>query len=83
MVCPICESTDAHEGPKLIDGETIKCPNCGDYRITGTVIGEIALGRYTHEMRREALAMAKRSAAPGILPVVNAYKFDYTRPTGM
>jgi hypothetical protein len=71
MECPICGAA-AEDVPNTMDGKSIDCPSCGEYRISGTVYDTGALQKLEPEQRRAALGKAKSSAPPGKLPMITS-----------
>ena len=69
MNCPICGAL-AEDLPNTIDGKSIRCPDCGEYDISGTVYDTGTLQNLERDQRRSALAKAKRSAQPGQRPMI-------------
>ena len=68
MQCPICGAPARHLTGD-IDGFTVTCPRCGDYLVTESCFN--AFLRLDLDGRTEALAAAKRSAAPGAVPTIS------------
>jgi hypothetical protein len=69
MQCPICGAPARHLTGDF-EGFTVACPRCGNYQVTDSCFN--ALLRLDLEARREALAAAKRSAAPGAVPTISS-----------
>ncbi len=40
IMCPLCRSP-AGDGKQLGDSTVFRCPKCGDYRMSGTLLQEI------------------------------------------
>jgi uncharacterized Zn finger protein (UPF0148 family) len=74
MDCPICGAT-AEEFPKTGDYRSIRCPSCGDYKVSDTVYDKGMLQKLEPEQRRSALEKAKRSAQQGKPPMIRTYSF--------
>jgi len=75
MICPICDAI-AEQVPPTTDGVGIRCPTCGAYDISGTVIATGQLRKLEPERRRDMLDKAKRSTQPGARPQITSYLFD-------
>lgn len=73
MDCPVCGTKAEDITVQTFDGKTVRCPNCGDYDISGSVYDAGALQRREPEERRGALDKAKRSAHPGKRPMITSY----------
>jgi hypothetical protein len=72
MNCAMC-GNQADPLPRTFDGDGFHCATCGDYGISGSVLGSESwenLGR-----RLQALTNAKMQAEPGNLPKINTYSF--------
>jgi predicted RNA-binding Zn-ribbon protein involved in translation (DUF1610 family) len=72
MKCPIC-GADAEVIPSTIDGVTVVCPMCGEYDVARSVAASGQLQRLEPSGRGKILAMARRSAQPGVRPVITTY----------
>lgn len=59
MQCPICENNNADDITfTTFDGRMIRCPECGDYDISGTLLARQTLERLTISDRIAALQKA-------------------------
>jgi hypothetical protein len=72
MNCPICGAS-AEQIPTTIDGMSIVCPKCGEYDVSSSVIATGQWQRLEPEERGDALNKAKRSALPGVRPMITSY----------
>lgn len=71
MTCAIC-GANAEQITNTIYGVNIVCPMCGEYGITGSVLGMEQWARLASQERCEALNRAKASARPGACPLIKA-----------
>jgi hypothetical protein len=72
MKCPVCGDA-AEEIRTTFDGKSIRCPQCGEYDISGTLFDSGDFQKLGTEERRAALAKAKRTAQPGKRPMITTY----------
>jgi hypothetical protein len=70
--CPVC-GCRAEDIPNTFDGKSIRCANCGEYDIAGSVYDPGEFQRLEIEQRRAALEKAKRSAQQGKRPMITTY----------
>jgi hypothetical protein len=69
MTCAIC-GANAEQITNTVYGMNIVCPMCGEYGITGSVLGMEQWQRLASQERCEALNGAKASAQPGACPLI-------------
>jgi hypothetical protein len=74
MNCPIC-GANAEQVSATIHSVSIRCPVCGEYDVSGSVVAK-QLQTLEPEQRRDVLDKAKRSAEPGARPVITTYLLD-------
>jgi hypothetical protein len=72
MDCLIC-GADAEQIPTEGNVVSIICPMCGEYDVSGSIIASGQLQRLRLEERGDILRRAKRSAAPGVRPMITPY----------
>jgi len=72
VLCPVCRSP-AGDGQHIADDTVFRCPKCGDYRMSGTLLEEVKNGKKlpTPEMFRE-LVKKKRGKSTA-WPVITSY----------
>ena len=60
MQCPICDNPNAEDITfTTFDGRMIRCPECGDYDISGTLLAHQTLSDLTTSIRMAALQKAR------------------------
>jgi hypothetical protein len=74
MNCAICENP-VEQLAKTFDGEGFRCVTCGEYGISGTLLGSERWEALGSGQRHQALASAKKQAEPGKLPKITSYTF--------
>jgi hypothetical protein len=72
MDCLIC-GADAEQSSTKGNVVSIICPMCGEYDVSGSIIASGQLQRLPLEERGDILSRAKRSAAPGVRPMITPY----------
>jgi hypothetical protein len=72
MNCPICGAEAQDITVQTFDGKTIRCPNCNDYDISGTVYDADMLQKLDPERRRAALERARRAVQVGKRPIIKS-----------
>jgi uncharacterized Zn finger protein len=74
MQCPICENSEAEDvTPTTFDGRMIRCPDCGEFDLSGTLVARKTLLTLTRQERREALQRARRRTKEGWRPILLTY----------
>lgn len=73
MICPVC-GEQAERLPRTFDGEGVRCNNCGDYGITGSVLASEDWQWLEQSQRLDALRNAKRQTEPGNLSKITTYR---------
>jgi len=71
MTCPVC-GANAEQIASTIYGMNVVCPTCGEYGITGSVLGMDQWQRLELQERNDALNKAKASARPGACPMITS-----------
>jgi hypothetical protein len=71
MDCPICGAIA--ERIRTTIGVTIICPMCGEFDVASSVMATGQLQRLELQQRGDVLDKARRSAEPGIRPVITPY----------
>jgi hypothetical protein len=74
MNCAIC-GDQADPLPRTTDVDGFHCTSCGDYGISGTVMGLESWKNLGSSQRLQALEKAKMQATPGKLPIITSYSF--------
>ena len=69
MQCCGCGAAAQDKTRGDLDGLRIDCPHCGVYEVSGSVLDRLL--RLSMPERAEALARAKRFAAPGEVPEID------------
>jgi hypothetical protein len=67
--CPICRRHAHFESQKFGDADIVRCPQCGNFKISGTAIAVLESVN-DPERRREYLETAKRWVEPEDLPFI-------------
>jgi hypothetical protein len=81
MNCPVC-GADANDVTATADNTSVVCAACGEYEISSSVLaGEQWLSLEAKE-RRDLLDDARRSAEPGMRPVIANYAPPEQPPAG-
>jgi hypothetical protein len=70
MTCPICGAAAEDITSGVFDGLQVRCPRCGDFEVSGTVLERLL--RQGYEERVEALEKARRLAPKGQRPIINS-----------
>jgi hypothetical protein len=74
MQCPICENSDAADVTlTTFDGRMMRCPECGDYDISGTLLARQTLQSLPTSDRIAALQKARQRTKQGMRPMVLTY----------
>ena len=74
MQCPICENLNAEDVTfTTFDGRMIRCPECGEYDISGTLLARQPLQSLTVSDRIAALQKARLRTKQGMRPMVLTY----------
>ena len=74
MNCLVC-GTNAEQISITIEAVSIACPVCGEYDVSSWAIATSLMKKLEPEQRRDALHKAKRSARPGVRPMIDIYLF--------
>ncbi len=69
--CPICDLPAKNVSAPDLDGIAVRCLKCGDYEISGTVIGAV-LRMDDQDGRSDVLEKAKRFAQAGVRPAITS-----------
>jgi hypothetical protein len=83
MECPICSAPAELIDPPTFDAVSIRCPQCGDFDVSGYTWEAGLLGSLTEELRRLALLTARRGSPSSRRPLINSYAISaetVTRP---
>jgi hypothetical protein len=72
MNCPVC-CANAEHIMSTVDGLSIACAICGEYDVASSVLATEQLQRLEPDERIEVLNKAKRSAQPGVRPMITTY----------
>jgi hypothetical protein len=73
MDCPVCGAAAQDITLQGFDGKSIRCPSCGDYDISGSLLAPGTFHRLDPELRLEALNKAKQFVIPGKRPIILTY----------
>jgi hypothetical protein len=68
LTCPICRSTAEEIEPGFFDGKTFRCPNHGEFDVSGSVLNTPALMDADMAQWDVALRIATDRATPGKRP---------------
>ncbi len=79
MNCPVC-GANAEQLAPTGDKQSINCPGCGEYDISGSVLATEQWKRLGPDERRGALETAKRSAQPDGRPMITTYMLESAAP---
>lgn len=71
--CPVCSACAEGITPYTFGGKSIRCANCGEYDISGSVFDSSTFQKLEPEQRRAVLNKAKRFAATGKRPMITSY----------
>jgi hypothetical protein len=74
MDCPVC-GAKAEQMPRTLEGDSIRCPSCGEYDISGTATTVREWQEMEPDQRRAVLTKAKELAEPGKRPKITTYLF--------
>ena len=72
MNCPVCDA-NTEQISTTMDGVSVVCPTCGEYDISNAVLAAEQWRGLEAEERCDVLDEAKRSARPGVRPVITTY----------
>jgi hypothetical protein len=72
MDCPICGAV-AEQIQTTIAVVTVVCPMCGEFDVASSVIATGQLRKLEPDQRGDVLDRARRSAQPGVRPVITPY----------
>ncbi len=81
MNCPVC-GADANDVTTTADNTSIVCATCGEYEISSSVLAGEQWLSLEAEDRRNLLQDAKRSAEPGMRPVIANHASPEQPPAG-
>ena len=70
MECFVCNKP-AEVAATTGDAQSVSCPQCGEYRVTGTVIGLLERGRWLHTAKMQQWLEEQRTAGVAC-PVINS-----------
>jgi hypothetical protein len=72
MNCPVC-STRSENIPNSVHCKSVRCPNCGDYDISGSPFDFGRFQRLGLDLRVAELEKAKQSPRRANRPIISAY----------
>src|SRR6266404_3438334 len=72
MDCPICGAI-AEQTRTTIGDVTIICPMCGEFDVESSVMATAQLQKLEPDQRGDVLDKARRSAEPGVRPLITLY----------
>ena len=77
-MCPVCRSP-AGDGKHVGDNTQFECPNCGGYRLAGTVLALIERGTQNKLPTPQAFKelVAKRRGNSKEYPVITSYDLGW------
>jgi hypothetical protein len=68
ITCPVCEAVASNRTPPGFDGLIVRCDNCRDFEILGTVVTK--LQGLDLNLRKDALMKARGFTQPGARPSI-------------
>ena len=73
--CPVCDAPAQDITVPTFDGKTFRCPRCGDFDVSGTVLSGALLAQYDRQSRIAILERPKEMVHGGKRPMITTYAF--------